>query len=107
MSKYAKGKDAVGLCDYCGFRWPLKQLKYEYDGGIKNGFRACPDCWSEDHPQNFLDRVDTYDPITLRDPRPDLGLASSRSLFGFGSEADPAYASKIRIYLGKVTVTTT
>lgn len=105
MARYAKGRNAYGFCDRCSQRYDLDELRYEYYHGQKNGLRVCPECWDEDHPQLFLDEVDTFEPIALRDPRPDRDQLESRKLYGFGPGTKNSVAMKLSV--GKVTVTTT
>src|SRR5262245_44695755 len=80
---FAKGTYAFGNCDYCAMRWPLADLKSEVVNGKRTGTKACPDCWSADHPQNHLGRLKIWDPQALLDPRPEVGIEVSRSLFGW------------------------
>ena len=80
MTAYAKGKHALGICDRTGFRYPLKDLVWEYKDGKRTGMRIGKDMVDPDHPQNFLGRVRVVDPQSLRDPRPDTGLEASREL---------------------------
>lgn len=77
---YAYGKKAYGFCDKTGFRYPLKDLVWEYKDGHRTGMRVGKDVVDPDHPQNFLGRVRVVDPQSLRDPRPDTSLDDSRSL---------------------------
>lgn len=104
--KYAAGHKALGTCDRCGFVYLLKELEREYDTGEWNGLLVCSDCLDEDHPQNFLDEVETDDAIALKDPRPDPNLTAQRAGYGFGSPLNPAGPFTITISLGIVTVTT-
>jgi hypothetical protein len=84
-SKFATGKYAWGICDVCGERYKLLELKDVAVRGRATGLLACPTCWDEDHPQNFLDRYVTTDPQALRRARPDTGLAASRTLYPPGN----------------------
>jgi hypothetical protein len=77
---YASGKNAIGFCDRCNWRYKLGQLKTEYVGGRKTSVLVCPTCWDDDHPQNWQGRVPVFDPQALRDPRPDPSMAASRVL---------------------------
>lgn len=86
MSRYTSGKYALGLCDYCAQEFKLKQLRVETVRGRPTGIKACPTCWSEDHPQNRLGETPVDDPQALRDPRPDSGLTASRELTGTWEE---------------------
>lgn len=77
---YTSGKKSFGFCDKTGFRYPLKELVWEYKDGKRTGMRVGKDVVDPDHPQNFLGRVRVVDPQSLRDPRPDTSLDESRSL---------------------------
>lgn len=67
---YVVGRLVPGICDRCGFRYLLSQLKYETVAGVKGGSRVCPSCWDADHPQNFSGRSVAVDAQAVRDPRP-------------------------------------
>jgi len=102
---YAKGKYAFGFCDKTGFRYPLKDLVYEYKNGTKTGFLVGKDVADPDQPQNFLGRVKIFDPQSLRNPRPDTSIEASRQLIGWnpvGNTAEYMVSS-----IGTVTVNTT
>lgn len=65
----ATNKDVFGLCDSCGFRYKLSQLK-------KNsyGLMICPTDWDgrydlKSHPQNKSARIDER--YMIKDTRPD------------------------------------
>ena len=83
--KFAAGKWALGMCDYCSMRYKLTDLKPTTVRGKKTGLLACPTDWSEDHPQNFLDRYVVADAQSLRNARPDTGLQASRVLYPQGN----------------------
>jgi hypothetical protein len=99
MASYVKGEYALGLCDKCGLRYKHKELKTEFNNGSQTGFLVCPECWSTDHPQNFVNRVDTNDPQTIRNARPDTGEKQSRSSWGW----NPMTGMDITISIGTVT----
>lgn len=82
MSAFAVGKHAYGFCDRCGFRYDLKDLKYEMTDQRRNGLRVCPECMDIDHEQLQLGKFRIWDPEALKDPRPDLSLVSSRDMPG-------------------------
>ena len=67
----ATGKYAFGICDRTGFRYPINDLVYEFDNGKRTGLRVGRDVADRDHPQNFIGRIKTDDPQSLRDARPD------------------------------------
>jgi hypothetical protein len=103
--EFAGGKHAHGFCDRCDFRYPLGELKWEFEDKKKNGLRVCPDCLDLGHPQLQLGRFRVYDPQTLRDPRPDHSRAESVSLFSW----EPVGGTddlEMTVSIGSVTVTT-
>jgi len=102
---YARGKKAFGYCDRTGFRYPLSELVYEYQNGVRTGFRVGKDVFDPDQPQNFLGRVKINDPQALKDPRPDTSLDASRQLWGWNPVGNPAQYMIASV--GRVTVTTT
>ena len=80
MSRFAKGSKAWGLCDRSGFRYPLSDLVRQFENLRPNGLLVGKDMLDEDHPQLRLGHVNSNDPQTLQNPRPDRDLESSRSL---------------------------
>jgi len=83
--KYASGKYAWGMCDICAMRYKLLELKPTTIRGKRTGLLACPTCWDEDHPQNFIDRYVTVDAQALKTARPDTGRFPSRILYPPGN----------------------
>lgn len=83
--KFASGKYAWGMCDICGIRSKLVDLKGTTVRGKSTGLLSCPTCWDPDHPQNFLYQYVTNDPQALRRPRPDTGQAASATLYPPGN----------------------
>jgi len=79
-NKFATGRYAWGICDICGIRCKLLELKGTTVRGRRTGLLSCPTCWDPDHPQNFLDRYVVADAQALRNARPDTGLTASRTL---------------------------
>lgn len=77
---FASGRNAYGFCDLCSFRYPLKDLKKLVVKLKETSTRACPACWTPDHPQLQVGMYPVHDPQALRDPRPDNSLAASRVL---------------------------
>lgn len=99
--RYASGKKAAGICDVCGFRYKLKELKSTTVKGRVTSTLACPTCWDKDHPQNFLGMYPVHDPQALRDPRTDRAeYAESRALIL------PVSGSRSLTTLGNITVST-
>lgn len=97
MAKHARGKHAWGICDRTGFRYPLRDLVYEYRDGKRTGLRVGRDVVDQDHPQNRIGQVRTDDAQALFDPRPDSAVDS---LFGF----DPVGNDAMAIRLGMSSV---
>lgn len=76
---FASGKFAFGYCDFCSFRYPLARLKPEVVKTKLTGMKLCPSCWTPDQPQLLLGTFPVYDPMALRNPRPDY-LEESRDI---------------------------
>lgn len=55
---------AMGICDRCGFEFPLSHLRKEW-----TGLKVCPPDYDRRHPQEFVRGVP--DNQTLPDPRPE------------------------------------
>lgn len=70
-NRFANGAKAFGFCDLCGFRFDLKRLKNLVVKTKQTQLRACPQCWTPDHPQLQLGMYPIADPQAIRDPRPD------------------------------------
>ena len=50
-SRFASSKNALAMCDVCGFQYKLRKLKDLVRKGISTNIKACPTCWNPDHPQ--------------------------------------------------------
>jgi hypothetical protein len=70
-AKFATGKYALGICDVCGVRFMLAELRGTTVRGRRTGILSCPTCWDPDHPQNFLPEAVTVDAEALRVARPE------------------------------------
>tara|TARA_R110000796_G_scaffold189475_1_gene306337 strand:- start:2424 stop:2813 length:390 start_codon:yes stop_codon:yes gene_type:complete len=70
-NRFASGKIAVAICDRCGFRFRLRELKELVIKTKKVNLLACPACWDPDQPQLQLGMYPVDDPQGLRNPRPD------------------------------------
>ena len=102
----ATGKYAFGICDRTGFRYPINELVHEFDNGKRTGLRVGRDVADRDHPQNFIGRIKTDDPQSLRDARPDriepLELQVGVARFDdFDAKISPIFAQG-----GTVSITT-
>jgi hypothetical protein len=70
-NRYSSGKWSIAQCDICGFRFKLKQLRYEVVKTKLYQLKVCDECWSPDHPQLQLGMYPVDDPQAVREPRPD------------------------------------
>jgi hypothetical protein len=70
-NRFASGKNAIAMCDVCGFQYKLKQLKSLVIKTKNVNILACPECWNPDQPQLSLGLFPVDDPQALRNPRPD------------------------------------
>lgn len=59
------------MCDRCGQRYKLKQLKKEIIKLKEYNLLVCPECWDPDHPQLQLGMFPVDDPQAVRNPRND------------------------------------
>lgn len=103
MALYARGTHAKGLCDRCGFAYPLRELRGEVVNLLHTNTLVCPDCWDEDHPQLQAGKKPVIDAEVLRNARPDprdAGLTNIR--WGW----NPVFGSEAQAQLGQVSVTT-
>jgi hypothetical protein len=76
---YARGKNAFGFCDVCGFRALLREMREVVVRMAPTNILACRSCWDPDHPQNMQGMVRVTDPQALRRPRPDTSLGPDGS----------------------------
>lgn len=65
MSRFASGKKAYGISDRSGLRYPLRQMRREW-----NGLLVGPDEWEQKHPQ-LEPRRNIVDPQAILDASPD------------------------------------
>jgi hypothetical protein len=81
-NKFTSGKNAIAICDRCGFQYKLVQLKRLTVKRKSVNLLVCPECWEPDHPQNRLGERPVEDPQAIRNPRVDTALAASRLIIG-------------------------
>lgn len=127
-NRFASGKIAIAMCDRCGFRFKLRDLRTLIVKTKPVNVLVCKECWDPDHPQLQLGMYPVDDPQALRNPRRDTtyvtaGVNSVGNLTGgsrdiqwgwnpvggsSGSDAGltPNYLVATT-YVGTVTVTTT
>ncbi len=70
-NRFASGKNAIAMCDRCGFQFKLKQLKGLVIKTKNVNILVCPSCWEPDQPQLQLGMYPVDDPQALRNPRKD------------------------------------
>jgi len=70
-NRFASGKNAIAVCDRCGFRFKLKELKREILKTKTRSDLVCPSCFDPDQPQLQLGMYPVDDPQALRNPRRD------------------------------------
>jgi hypothetical protein len=75
--RFSSGKFAISQCDRCGFRFKLKQLKFEVIKTKLYQLKVCPECWDPDQPQLQLGMYPVDDPQAVRQPRPDTTYYTS------------------------------
>jgi hypothetical protein len=76
-NRYASGKTAIAICDRCGFRYRLRDLKTLIIKTKNINLLVCPECWEEDQPQLQLGMYPVDDPQALRNPRTDTTYRTS------------------------------
>jgi hypothetical protein len=97
-------KSVPGICDRCGLRFKLRDLKEEYLLGHATGNRVCRYCYDESHPQLDTRRVKTNDRQSVDDPRSDAKeLAASRALFSWNPVGHET-TNIVFVSVGRVTV---
>lgn len=101
---YASGKKALGICDLCGLKFKLNELKSVVNNGVRTSHLACRSCWTPDHPQNFANRMRVVDAVALRNPRPEKSLDDIRNITW---SWNPVRAFESQGQIGEITVTVT
>ena len=86
-NRFASGKKSIAMCDRCGQRFQLKNLKEEIIKTKRYNLLVCSSCWDPDHPQLQLGMYPVDDPQAVRNPRNDTtyktaGLNSTGSVTG-------------------------
>ena len=79
-NRYASGKTAIAICDRCGFRYLLRDLKTLIIKTKNVNLLVCNACWEPDQPQLQLGMYPVDDPQALRNPRTDTTYQTSGSL---------------------------
>jgi hypothetical protein len=91
---FASGKYALGICDRCGWQWPLLELSDEVVNKRPTGVLVCQYCLDEDHPQLQLGETPVYDPQALKNPMPDSrsDVGPNPVLVGYTSYGAPIFS---------------
>jgi len=101
MARFASSKNALGICDVCGWQYRLRELRDLVVKGRNSNILACPECWNPDQPQLSLGEFPVDDPQAIRNPRPDYTqYAQSRA------QINPVRAVVSTGFIGTVTVIT-
>jgi len=79
-NRFASNKNAIAICDRCGFRYKLRELKTLIIKTKNINLLVCPECWEPDQPQLQLGMYPVDDPQALRNPRPDTTFRTSGTL---------------------------
>lgn len=79
-NRYASAKIAIAICDRCGFRFRLRELRTLVVKTKQVNLLVCNDCWEPDQPQLQLGMYPVDDPQALRNPRPDSTYRQSGAL---------------------------
>ena len=90
-NRFASGKKAIAMCDRCGQRYKLKELKKLTIKQKQVNIKVCPECWEPDQPQLSLGLYPVNDPQALREPRPDVSYYQS----GLGPDGEPEGGSRV------------
>ena len=69
---YASGKHAYFICDTCGFRYPYKEARGNWEN-----FRVCNECYEPKHPQIDPPSIGA-DAEQLWRPRPEVPLPQAQ-----------------------------
>jgi len=79
-NRFASNKIAIAICDRCGFRFRLRELRTLVIKTKQVNMLVCPECWEPDQPQLQLGMYPVDDPQGLRNPRPDNTYVQSGTL---------------------------
>jgi len=83
-AKFSSGKFSIAVCDRCGFRFKLKQLKRLIVKTKDINILVCPECWEADQPQLQLGMYPVSDPQAVENPRPDHAAADGSRIIQWG-----------------------
>ena len=86
-NRFASGKNSIAMCDRCGARYKLTELRKEIIKTKTYNLLVCSSCWDPDQPQLQLGMYPVDDPQAVRNPRNDTtyvtaGVNSAGNLTG-------------------------
>lgn len=86
-NRFASGKNSIAMCDRCGARFKLTELRKEIIKTKTYNLLVCSSCWDPDQPQLQLGMYPVDDPQAVRNPRNDTtyvtaGVNSAGNLTG-------------------------
>ena len=70
-NRFSSGKNSVAMCDRCGARFKLTELRKEVQKTKTYNLLVCGSCWDPDQPQLQLGMYPVDDPQAVRNPRND------------------------------------
>lgn len=99
-------KPVPGICDRCGLRYKLSDLREEDILGRGTGNLVCNSCWDASHPQLDTRHVKTNDRQSVKNPRSDRPeLLASRRMMGWNPVGMNTTSTMV-MDVGKARVTT-
>lgn len=102
MSQFTSGKFAKGICDRCGQRYYLNDLKLEW-----TGLKVCDSCLDAKDPIEFPTNF-PIDPEALENPRPDSDVEAGAGVIRTPSAIGSSFSGiELECEMGNVTVTVT
>jgi hypothetical protein len=70
-NRFASSKQAIAICDRCGFQFRLRELRTLIVKTKQVNVLVCQECWEPDQPQLQLGMYPVDDPQAVRNPRRD------------------------------------
>jgi hypothetical protein len=70
-NRFSSGKNSIAMCDRCGARFKLTELRKEVKKTKTYNLLVCGSCWDPDQPQLQLGMYPVDDPQAVRNPRND------------------------------------
>lgn len=95
-NRFSSGKYSIAMCDRCGQKFSLKELRTQTLKTKPYKIKVCRPCYEPDHPQLKLGMYPVFDPQAVREPRPDTSYQQAgttgmqtnglgdESIFGYG-----------------------